>query len=125
MYSSATIIPGQPHAAISGASGPNSQTIVFINELGSDPAQWQLLAPALEDRYQIVQLTLPGPTTPDPPASRGAARWDSGVAANGFRFDGPPGPKGVGAPIGRTVTTAGKARLEALRKLSERPSASP
>ncbi len=68
MYSSATIIPGQPHAAISGASGPNSQTIVFINELGSDPAQWQLLAPALEDRYQIVQLTLPGPTTPDPPA---------------------------------------------------------
>jgi len=68
MYSSATTIPGQPQATNSGAPSPNDQTIVLLNEPGSDPGQWQLLAPALEDRYQIVQLDLPGPAPTERPA---------------------------------------------------------
>ncbi len=35
-------------------------TIVFLHGLGSDQSCWRLLAPAFEDRYQVVRLDLVG-----------------------------------------------------------------
>ncbi len=48
------------NASISGASGPGTQTIVFLHGLGGDQLDWRLVAPAFEDRYQVVVLDLIG-----------------------------------------------------------------
>ena len=48
------------NVTISGASGPGTQTIVFLHGLGGDQTMWRLLAPAFEDRYRVVLLDLIG-----------------------------------------------------------------
>ena len=47
------------NVTLSGATGA-APTIVFLHGLGSDQSSWRLLAPAFEDRYQVVLLDLVG-----------------------------------------------------------------
>lgn len=60
MSSSTTPILERSNVTISGVSGPNTQTIVFLHGLGGDQSNWRLLAPAFEDQYQVVLLDLVG-----------------------------------------------------------------
>ncbi|OGX87451.1 sigma factor sigB regulation protein rsbQ [Hymenobacter lapidarius] len=48
------------NVVISGASGPNTQAIVFLHGLGGDQSMWRLLVPAFEEQYQVVVLDLIG-----------------------------------------------------------------
>jgi sigma-B regulation protein RsbQ len=47
------------NVTISGASSP-APAIVFLHGLGADQTSWRLLAPAFEDRYQVILLDLVG-----------------------------------------------------------------
>ncbi|GAB3582370.1 alpha/beta fold hydrolase [Hymenobacter daeguensis] len=60
MTPSNTSILERSNVTISGASGPNTQTIVFLHGLGGDQNDWRLVAPAFEDQYQVVLLDLIG-----------------------------------------------------------------
>ena len=61
MASSATsTILERSNVTLSGASGPNTQAIVFLHGLGGDQSDWRLVAPAFEDQYQVVLLDLVG-----------------------------------------------------------------
>ncbi|RZK27658.1 MAG: alpha/beta hydrolase, partial [Hymenobacter sp.] len=51
LYRSNVTISGQPNPA---------PAIIFLHGLGSDQTSWQYLAPAFEDRYQVILLDLVG-----------------------------------------------------------------
>ncbi|SFQ38710.1 alpha/beta fold hydrolase [Hymenobacter arizonensis] len=55
-----TSILERSNVTISGATGPNKQTIVFLHGLGGDQSMWRLLVPAFEAEYQVVLLDLIG-----------------------------------------------------------------
>jgi sigma-B regulation protein RsbQ len=60
MTPSATPILDRSNVTISGATGPGTQAIVFLHGLGGDQHDWRLVAPAFEDRYQVILLDLIG-----------------------------------------------------------------
>jgi sigma-B regulation protein RsbQ len=60
MHLTSTPILERSNVTISGASGPGRQTVVLLHGLGGDQTMWRLLAPAFEDRYQVVLLDLIG-----------------------------------------------------------------
>lgn len=47
------------NATVTGAGG-QAPAIVFLHGLGADQSTWRLVAPAFEDRYQVVRLDLVG-----------------------------------------------------------------
>ncbi len=53
------------NVVLSGASGPNTQSIVFLHGLGGDQSMWRLLVPAFEERYQVVVMDLVGAGSSD------------------------------------------------------------
>lgn len=48
------------NVTISGMTGPAVPTIVFLHGLGGAQHDWRLVAPAFEERYQVVMLDLIG-----------------------------------------------------------------
>ncbi len=72
MTPSATPVLERSNVTISGATGPGTPAIVFLHGLGGDQHDWHLLAPAFEDRYQVVLLDLIGAGKSDLSAYRPA-----------------------------------------------------
>ena len=70
MTSSSTSVLERSNAAVSGITGPNTQTIVFLHGLGGDQHDWRLVAPTFEDRYRVVVLDLIGAGKSDQAAYR-------------------------------------------------------
>jgi sigma-B regulation protein RsbQ len=60
MSGSSTYVLQRSNVTVSGATGPNKQTIVFLHGLGGDQTNWRLLTAAFEERYQVVLLDLIG-----------------------------------------------------------------
>ncbi|HEX8507316.1 MAG TPA: alpha/beta hydrolase [Hymenobacter sp.] len=60
MSSSSTSVLQRSNVTISGATGPDKQTILFLHGLGGDQSNWRLLTSAFEERYQVVLLDLIG-----------------------------------------------------------------
>lgn len=60
MKTSPASVLQRSNVSISGASGSGPQTIVFLHGLGGDQHDWRLVAPAFEDRYQVVVLDVIG-----------------------------------------------------------------
>ncbi|GAC1377121.1 MAG: alpha/beta hydrolase [Hymenobacter sp.] len=60
MAATATSALERSNVTISGATGPDKPSIVFLHGLGGDQRMWRLVAPAFEDRYQVVLLDLVG-----------------------------------------------------------------
>lgn len=60
MNNTTSSILKRSNVAISGASGPGTQAIVFLHGLGGDQSAWRLVAPAFEEQYQVVLLDLIG-----------------------------------------------------------------
>ena len=58
--SSTSSVLERSNTTVSGMTGPNTQTIVFLHGLGGDQHDWRLVAPTLEDRYQVVLIDLIG-----------------------------------------------------------------
>ncbi|MDO7848446.1 alpha/beta hydrolase [Hymenobacter sp. M29] len=77
MNSSATSILERSHVTISGATGPNKPTIVFLHGLGGDQSDWRLVAPHFEDQYQVVLLDLIGAGQSDLTAYQPTAKHGS------------------------------------------------
>jgi sigma-B regulation protein RsbQ len=60
MSVSSTPVLERSNVTISGASGPNTRTIVFLHGLGGDQHDWHFVAPSFEDQYRVVLLDLVG-----------------------------------------------------------------
>ena len=60
MTSSSTSVLERSNATVSGITGPNAPTIIFLHGLGGDQHDWRLVAPTFEDRYQVVLIDLIG-----------------------------------------------------------------
>ena len=60
MTSSSTSVLERSNASVSGITGPNTPTIIFLHGLGGDQHDWRLVAPTFEDRYRVVVLDLIG-----------------------------------------------------------------
>ena len=65
---SVTSVLQRSNATISGISGPGIQTVIFLHGLGGSQHDWRLVAPAFEERYQVVLLDLIGASKSDPTA---------------------------------------------------------
>ena len=59
MSPTTTAAQRRSNVTISGLASP-APAIVFLHGLGADQTSWQRLAPAFEDRYQVVLLDLVG-----------------------------------------------------------------
>ena len=77
MNSSATSVLERSHVTISGATGSNKPTIVFLHGLGGDQHDWRLVAPHFEDEYQVVLMDLIGAGKSDQAAYQPNARHGS------------------------------------------------
>ena len=60
MKASATSILERSHVTITGATGPNKQSIVFLHGLGGAQSDWCLVVPHFENQYQVVLVDLIG-----------------------------------------------------------------
>ena len=67
MSTTSTDILRRSNVTLTGQTG-DAPAIVFLHGLGSDQSSWRLLAPAFEDRYQVVCLDLIGAGKSDPAA---------------------------------------------------------
>lgn len=60
MKASATSILERSHVTVTGATGPNKQSIVFLHGLGGAQSDWCLVVPHFENQYQVVLVDLIG-----------------------------------------------------------------
>ncbi|MGI4887088.1 MAG: alpha/beta fold hydrolase [Janthinobacterium lividum] len=67
VYSIDSAAARRSNATVTGA-GPGAPAIIFLHGLGADQGSWRLLAPAFEERYQVVRLDLVGAGQSDPAA---------------------------------------------------------